>query len=155
MTLKEFIISRIRLFFFLTVMILIAQSVVGAIAEPGVSLHIRYIDLISPLYIAGLCTLPTVVTFSRKKLSLKGMLIRHAIQLVLIEGVMMLIAFTSAAIDTSRPAVLLLIGGAVFVIYVLAVAVMWLGQVSESKKMTAQLHSLQQNAEKELQSPEP
>ncbi len=155
MTLKEFIISRIRLFFFLTVMILIAQSVVGAIAEPGVSLHIRYIDLISPLYIAGLCTLPTVVTFSRKKLSLKGMLIRHAIQLVLIEGVMMLIAFTSAAIDTSRPAVLLLIGGAVFVIYVLAVAVMWLGQVSESKKLTAQLRSLQQNAEKELQSPEP
>ena len=154
MTVKEFIISRIRLFFFLTVMILIAQSIVGAIAEPGVSLHIRYVDLLSPLHIAGLCTLPTVVTFSRKKLSLKGMLIRHAIQLVLIEGVMMLIAFTSAAIDTSRPAVLLLIGGAVFVIYVLAVAVMWLGQVSESKKMTAQLHSLQQNAEKELQSPE-
>ena len=148
MTVKEFIISRIRLFFFLTVMILIAQSIVGAIAEPGVSLHIRYVDLLSPLHIAGLCTLPTVVTFSRKKLSLKGMLIRHAIQLVLIEGVMMLIAFTSAAIDTSRPAVLLLIGGAVFVIYVLAVAVMWLGQVSESKKMTAQLHALQHSVEK-------
>ncbi len=73
---------------------------------------------------------------------------RHAIQLVLIEGVMMLIAFTSDAIDSSRPAVLLLIGGAVLLIYVLAVLFLWLGQVSESKKMTAQLHQLQQNAER-------
>ena len=97
---------------------------------------------------AGLCILPTVVTYSRKKLTAKQMLVRHAIQLVLIEGVMMLIAFTSDTIDSSRPAVLLLIGGAVMLIYVLAVLFLWLGQVSESKKMTAQLHQLQQNAER-------
>jgi hypothetical protein len=149
MTVKEFIVSRIRLFFFLTVMILVAQSIIGTLAEPGISLHIRYADLLSPLYMAALCTLPTVVTFSRKKLSFNAMLIRHAVQLVLIEGVMMLIIFTSPAIDTSRPAMPLLIGGTVLVIYVLAVLMMWLGQVSESKKMTAQLHHLQESAEKE------
>ena len=42
---------------------------------------------------------------------------------------------------------LLLIGGAVLIIYVLAIFLIWLGQVSESKKMTAQLHALQQSAE--------
>ena len=147
MTVKEFIARRIKLFFILTVLILVAQAIIGTIAAPGQSLHIRYIDLLSPLYMAALCILPTVVTFSRKKLTAKQMLIRHAIQLVLIEGVMMLIAFTSASIDSSRPAVLLLIGGAVLIIYVLAIFLIWLGQVSESKKMTAQLHALQQNAE--------
>jgi hypothetical protein len=151
MTVKDFIVSRIRLFFFLTVMILLAQSIVGTVAEPGVSLHIRYIDLLSPLYLAGLCTLPTVVTYSRKKLSVKQVLIRHAIQLVLIEGVMMLISFMSPSIDTKRPELILLIGGTVLVIYVLAVLMMWLGQVSESKKMTAQLHALQQNADSDSQ----
>ena len=148
MSLKEFIEKRVKLFFILSVMILIAQAIIGMIAAPGKSLHIRYIDLLSPLYMAGLCILPTVVTYSRKKLTAKQMLVRHAIQLVLIEGVMMLIAFTSDAIDSSRPAVLLLIGGAVLLIYVLAVLFLWLGQVSESKKMTAQLHQLQQNAER-------
>lgn len=151
MTVKEFIVSRIRLFFFLTVMILLAQSIVGTVAEPGVSLHIRYIDLLSPLYMAGLCTLPTVVTYSKKKLSIKQVLIRHAIQLVLIEGVIMLISFTSPSIDTKRPEVIFLIGGIVLVIYVLAVLMMWLGQVSESKKMTAQLHVLQQSADSDSQ----
>ena len=147
MTVKEFVVKRIKLFFFLTVMILIAQAVIGTIAAPGQTLHIRYIELLSPLYMAGLCILPTVVTFSRKKLTAKQMLVRHAVQLLLIEGVMMLIAFTSPEIDSSSPAVLLLIGGAVLVIYVLAVFLLWLGQVSESKKMTAQLHALQQSAE--------
>ncbi len=151
MTVKDFIVSRIRLFFFLTVMILLAQSIVGTVAEPGVSLHIRYIDLLSPLYLAGLCTLPTVVTYSRKKLSVKQVLIRHAIQLVLIEGVMMLISFMSPSIDTKRPELILLIGGTVLVIYVLAVLMMWLGQVTESKKMTAQLHTLQQSADSDSQ----
>ena len=93
--------------------------------------------------------MPTVVTYSRKKLSVKQVLIRRAIQLVLIEGVMMLIAFKSEAIDSGRPAVLLLIAGAVLVIYVLALTIAWLGQVAESKKMTAQLLQLQQRAEEE------
>ncbi len=147
MDVKEFIGSRVRLFFFLSVMILAAQSVIGTIAEPGVSLHIRYIDLLSPLEIAFLCTLPTVVTFSRKKLSVRQMLVRHAIQLALIEGVMLLIAFLSPAIDSSRPGVLLLICGAVLVIYVAAVLAGWFGQLSASKKMTEDLHKLQENAQ--------
>lgn len=141
MTVKEFIIQRIRLFFFLSVMILIAQCVIGSILAPDQVLHYR--DLTSPLMIAGLCILPTIVMFSRKKLSLGQVLIRHAIQLVLIEGVVMLIF----SIGSERPAILLLIAGATFVIYILAVLCIWLGQVSESKKMTAQLHQLQHNAE--------
>ena len=146
MTVKEFIIQRIKLFFFLAVMILIAQSIVGTLIEPGQTLHIRYIDLLDPLAIAGLCILPTIVTFSRKKLSLRQHLFRLFIQFLLIEGVMMLIAFRSESIDTSRPEVLLLIGGAVLVIYSLAVLCSWFGQLSESKKMTAQLQKLQQSA---------
>ena len=144
MTIKEFLLKRLQLFFFLSVMILIAQAVIGTIIEPGETLHIRYIDLLSPLYIAALCILPTVVTYSRKKLTLKQMLVRLAIQLVLIEGVMFVIAFTSDTIDTSRPDVIALIAGAVFVIYVFGVLMMWLSQLHESKKMTEQLHALQQ-----------
>lgn len=149
MTVKEFIISRIKLFFFLTVMILVAQSVVGTIASPGETLHIRYLQLLDPIELAALCTLPTIVSFSRKKLSVKQVLLRHAVQLLLIEGVMMYVAFTSSIIDSSRPAVLLLIAGATLVIYVLAVVIMWLDQLSASRKMTEQLHQLQEKVQAE------
>ena len=149
MTVKEFIISRIKLFFFLTVMILVAQSVIGTIASPGETLHIRYIQLLDPIELAALCTLPTVATFSRKKLTLKQMFFRHAIQFILIEGVMMYVVFTSTVIDSSRPGVVLLIAGATFVIYVLAVLIMWLDQLSASRKMTEQLHRLQEKVQSE------
>ena len=144
MAVKEFIVQRIRLFFILTVLILIAQCVIGSVFAPEQTLH--YSDLTSPLTIAALCILPTAVTFSRKKLTLKQVLIRHAIQLALIEGVILLLAFTSDAIDSGRPVVLLTLMGATLIIYVLAVFFIWLGQLSESRKMTVQLHRMQENA---------
>ena len=141
MTLKEFVLRRIQLFFFLSVLILIAQAIIGTIVEPGETLHGRYTDLLTPLWIAALCILPTVVTYSRKKLTLKQMLIRHAIQLVLIEGVMFVIAFANGLID---PNVMIMIAVAVFAIYCLSILMIWLGQLRESKKMTEQLIKLQQ-----------
>ncbi len=141
MTVKEFLLKRLQLFFFLSTMILIAQAVIGTIAEPGETLHGRYIDLLSSVWIAALCILPTVVTYSRKKLTVKQMLLRHAIQLVLIEGVMFVIACTNGLRDFK---VLILIVAAVFVIYALSLLMIWLGQLRESKKITEQLHRLQQ-----------
>lgn len=141
MTVKEFILRRVQLFFLLTTMILIAQAVIGTIVEPGETLRGRYLDLLTPLWIAALCIVPTVVTYSRKKLTCRQMLIRHAIQLVLIEGVMFVIAYTNGLTD---PKVLLLIAAAVFVIYGFCIFILWLGQLRASKRMTEQLRKLQQ-----------
>lgn len=149
MTVKEFIISRIKLFFFLTVMILIASCAIGSLLAPDQEL--RYSDLWNPVMIAGLCIIPTLATFSRKKLSLKQMLVRHIIQLVLIEAVILLV---TPALSSGRFIDAILIAGATLIIYALAVFLMWLGQVSESKKMTAQLHQLQEKAESETVSEE-
>ena len=144
MTIKEFLLKRLQLFFFLSVMILIAQAVVGTIVEPGETLHIRYIDLLSPLFIAALCTVPTLVTYSRKKLTVRQLLIRHAIQLVLIEGVTFVIMYATGTVDFERPWVIALISVSVLVIYVLSLLMIWLSQLHESKIMTEQLHALQQ-----------
>ena len=144
MTIKEFLLKRLQLFFFLSVMILIAQAVVGTIVEPGETLHIRYIDLLSPLFIAALCTVPTLVTYSRKKLTVRQLLIRHAIQLVLIEGVTFVIMYTTGTVDFEHPWVIALISVSVLVIYVLSLLMIWLSQLHESKIMTEQLHALQQ-----------
>ena len=144
MTIKEFLLKRLQLFFFLSVMILIAQAVVGTIVEPGETLHIRYIDLLSPLFIAALCTVPTLVTYSRKKLTVRQLLIRHAIQLVLIEGVMFVIMYATGTVDFERPWVFALIAVSVLVIYVLSLLMIWLSQLHESKIMTEQLRALQQ-----------
>lgn len=87
--------------------------------------------------------LPTVVTYSKKELSLKQMIVRHIIQLVLIEGIMLTLAIVG--IDTSSQKVLsvVLIAVITIVIYALAILIMWYRQHLESKKLTELLKKMQ------------
>lgn len=143
MTLREFIIKRVQIFFFLVTMILIAQIILGNAITPKQVLH--YSDLTSTLIMAGLCMLPSVVTYSKKELSFKRLLIRQAIQLVLIEGIMLTMASIGIDDNSEKPLSLFLIGTATLVIYVLAIFVMWYQQYLQSKKLTEQLKMLQKS----------
>ena len=65
MTIKEFIISRVQIFFFLVTLILTATVVLGAIYQPDKEL--RYYHLLSPVILAACCVLPTCVTYFKKE----------------------------------------------------------------------------------------
>ena len=123
MTLREFIIKRVQIFFFLVTMILIAQVIIGNAIAPEQVLH--YSDLTSTLIMAGLCMLPSVVTYSKKELSLRQLFIRQAIQLVLIEGIMLTMATIGIDNNPQKPFSLFLIGAVTLVIYVLTILAMW------------------------------
>ncbi len=68
MTLREFILKRVQLFSFLVTMILLAQIILGNAIAPEQVLH--YSDFIETFVMAGLCILPTIVTYSKKELFL-------------------------------------------------------------------------------------
>ncbi len=72
------------------------------------------------------------------------MLFRKALMLILIEAVMMIIAFTGPEIDTDRPEVILVIGGCVLVIFVLVHLFLWLKDSAEAKRLTLDLEKFQQ-----------
>lgn len=141
MTIKEFLISRVQLFFLLTTLILAASAVIGAVIAPEEELH--YYQLFGPMAFAGLCVLPTCVSFFRKEPTLGQFIFRKAIELILIECIILFII--SPLDDGSIPALLfyVILGAVVLVIYILALLIMWLQKYRQSKKLTDQLKNLQ------------
>ncbi len=146
MEFKKFLINRLILFFMLSTLITVAVALIGTAFDGGAQLS--YMDLLMPIKYAALCMLPTFVMYSRRELSPKALLLRRALMLVLLEGVMLLIAFTSKAIDTDRIEVVLVIGLSVLVIFALANLFMWLKDSAEAKKLNRDLELFQkQHAE--------
>lgn len=141
MTFREFILSRLQLFFFLVTMILLTQITLGSAMEPNRVLH--YKDFITTFYMAGLCILPTVVTYSKKELTLKQMLVRHTIQLVLIEGIMLTLTVIGIESSSQKLLTVVLIAVAIAIIYALSIFIMWYHQYIESKKLTELLKKIQ------------
>ena len=141
MDLKRFLVNKLILFFMLSTLITAAVSLIGS-AFDGEGL-LGYGDMLVPVEYAALCMLPTLVTWSRRELLPKALLLRKAIMLVLIEAVILFIAFTSDAIDTGRPAVVLVITGSVLVIFVLANLFMWMKDAAETRKLNRELEAFQ------------
>lgn len=141
MTIKEFIISRFQLFFFLVTLILIAEYVIGVFAAPDQVLHNK--DLLGPVAAAGLCIIPTCVTYYKKEPTLKQYFVRLIIQLVLIETVMFIAANPDMGNGMSEAQVRIMIGAATFIIYVLAVLIMYCRNYRQSKALTSELKKFQ------------
>ena len=141
MELKRFLINKLILFFMLSTLITAAVSLIGSAFDSEAQLG--YGVMLMPIKYAALCMLPTLVTYSKRELSPKALLGRKVLMLVLLEGVMLLIAFTSSAIDTERPEVVLVIMGSVLLIFVLANLFLWLKDTAEAKKLNRDLEQFQ------------
>lgn len=142
MEFKRFVVNKLILFFTLSTLITVTVALVGSAFAPDE--RFGYGTMLLPIKYAALCMLPTFVTFSRRELSPKAMLFRKALMLILIEAVMMIIAFTGPEIDTDRPEVILVIGGCVLVIFVLVHLFLWLKDSAEAKRLILDLEKFQQ-----------
>jgi len=142
MEFKRFLVEKLTLFFMLSTLITLAVALIGSAYDSGG--RIGYADLLSPIRYAALCMLPTLVTWSPRELSVKELLCRKALMLVLLEAVVLLAAFSSPAIDTGNARVVLTLAGSVLVIFLLANLFLWLKDSAEAKKMTLDLARFQQ-----------
>lgn len=140
MTVKEFIRSRVQLFFFLTTMILFVSAVMGEIFAP--EKEIRYYHLFSPLIISGMCVLITSITCFRKEPTLRQYIVRHIIEILMIQiSVISIITPPENVKNSVFFYVILCI--AILIIYVLAALMMWWQKYRQSQTLTAQLKKLQ------------
>ena len=143
MEFKRFLVNKLILFFMLSTLITVAVVLIGSAFDPEA--QFGYKDMLVPIEYAALCMLPTLVTWSKRELSAKAMLLRKALMLVLIESVILFIAFTSDVINTSRIEVVLVIAGSVLVIFVVAHLFMWLKEAAEAKKLNRELEAFQKH----------
>lgn len=141
MTVKEFIISRVQIFFFLVPLILTASVILGIIYAPSQEIH--YTDLLAPMITAGWCVLPTCVTYFRKEPGLKQYLLRITLQLILIQAEVILLIDPPADGSVSPVRFYGTLEVAVCVIYALVMLMFWLQKVRQSRKLTQQLRDWQ------------
>lgn len=142
MDFKRFVLDKLYLFFMLTTLITVAVYVLGSVYDPGASFG--YGAFMSPIVYAACCVIPTFVTYSEREMKPRELLGRMAIELILIEAVVLFISFRSRAIDTDKSSVVLALVGSVLVIYVLAALISWLKDSAEAKKLNADLLEFQQ-----------
>ena len=145
MEFKKFLVNKLILFFMLSTLIAATVALMGSAFDGEARL--TYGDMLSPLRYAALCLLPTLVTWSRRELSPRAMLLRKALMLVLLEAVVLLLAFTSPNIDTDRVEVVLALAGSVLVIFVLVHLFLWLKDAAEAKKMNRDLEQFRKRHE--------
>lgn len=141
---KEFVADLARTYFILVTLITAATFFLGIYFDPNASFG--YDAFLSPLIYAACGTLPGVVLYSRHELTLKGFLFRKALQFVLIETIVLSVAFPYASDHTSRENVLPVLGTCIFVIYVLVHVIEWGLDCLSARKMTQDLIHLQRTA---------
>ena len=142
MSFKQFFIEKLSLFFMLTTLITIAIFVIGSAFDAEA--RFGYAAMMTPLRYAACCVLPTFVTYSRRELKKKELIARMALELVLIEAVMLFFAFSSPVIDTTRISVVLVIAGSVLIIYVMARLFSWLRESAEARVLNEDLRRFRQ-----------
>ena len=142
MDLRQFLLRKLMLFFILSTLITVAVFILGSVFDPGA--RFGYDALLSPLFYAGCCVIPSLVTYSRKELKPRAWILREVLQFVLTEAVVLAVAFRSSVIDTSQPPVVLGIAGSVFVIYLLVFLISWLANSSQAKQVNEELRRFQQ-----------
>lgn len=142
---KELIRDMINTYFMLTTMILVVMTVLGTYFMPEI--RFGYEQFETPLIYAAWGTLPNVVMYAKKELTMKQMLVRKIIQLILVEVIVILVALPTEILEGGNNALLISIVSCVFVIYVLTHIIEWYQESIAAKQMTEELMRFQQKHE--------
>ncbi len=92
-------------------------------------------------------TLINVVMYSRRELKVKELVVRKAVQLVLIEVLVLFAAFYDAGEKWLKADIIGKVAISIFVIYVIANLFDWVQNTLSAKRMTEELLQFQQNTE--------
>lgn len=135
--------SMLTTYFTLVTLITAAMLVLGLWQEPQAVFG--YEAYAAPL-LYGLCgMLPMGSMYSRRELTIKEVVIRKGIQLLLIEVLVLCAAFGGTEITEERMHAMGIIGISIFVIFMLAHVIGWLQDCATAKQMTKELMNLQHN----------
>ena len=123
MSIKQFIVRKLGLFFMLSTLITVAIYLLGSHFDGEA--RFGYDGFLSPLLYAGCCVLPSLVTWSKRELKPRELILRELIQFLLTEAVVLGIA------------------GSVLVIYLLVFLFSWLVNSAQAKQVNQELQAFQ------------
>lgn len=143
---KELLIHALRVYTLLVTLITILMIILGKLLDRD--RVFSYEAFLSPLIYALIGTAATVVTRSDKELSIRDLIIRKAISLLLIECAIIFIALNADSIPTEKSWVIPGLALGIFVVFVLAHVILYFADRKEAEKLNADLARYQ---EKQMQ----
>jgi len=139
---KELINDMIYTYFMLVTMIVGVMAVLGVYFIPEARFGYEAFGM--PLIYAAWGTLPNVVMYAKKELTLKQFLVRKTIQLIMVEIIVITVAIPSEHRETK---LVVALGMGILVVYFLTHLIEWFQNYSMAKKMTEELLALQRKYE--------
>lgn len=141
MELKDFLKRCLLNFLLIQAGITLSVGIIGCITQSEKGL--KYYAFFMPFVYAFFCVLPSFLTYSRKELNIKQMIIRKAIQFILIEAVALLISYLSGALINSFMCIA--IASSVAVICIAVALIGYFLSKNDADAMTKKLQILKKN----------
>lgn len=142
---KELINDMLYTYFMLVTMISGIMMVLGKRFIPDA--QFGYEAFGKPLIYAAYGTLPNVVMYGKKEFTMKQLLIRKMIQLILVEVIVINVAIPAEMIEVGKIEVVASLAISIFVVFVLTHLIAWFQNYMVAKKMTEELLAFQKNHE--------
>ncbi len=139
---KELLIRALRLYTLLVTLITVLMIILGNLLDRD--RVFSYDAFFSPLIYALIGTVATMITRSDKELSVRNLIIRKVISLLLIEGAIIFIALNADTIPTEKSWVLPGLALGVFAVFVLSHIILYFIDRKEAEKINADLARFQE-----------
>ena len=140
---KEFVNDMITTYFTLVTLITVVMFVLGTHFIPNA--EFGYEGFATPLIYAVYGSLPNIVMYSKKELTVKEVLVRKVIQLVLIEVIILVMVLPGIGDYMEHMDIVISLVICVFIIYILTHFIEWFQNYRTAKNMTEELLTFQQN----------
>lgn len=138
---KDFIVDWLKSFFMVVTLINAVMFIMGLYFMP--ENRFGYEAFAAPLVYGLAGCLPNLVMYSKHELKVKELVVRKAVQLVLVEVLVLFAAFYDAGEQWMRAEIIGSVAVSIFVIYVLANLFDWLQNMLSAKRMTEELMQFQ------------
>lgn len=140
MDFRTFFVKKVMMSFFISVTcICTAMALVGMVFEPDA--RFGYEAFLSPLIFGAVASIPSLVQYSKKDLSLRQTAIRNVLHFLLLEAVILSILYFLGLLTSVSMAVSL--GISIFVIDLTVNLVMWINDKRTAKEFNYALKKLQ------------
>ena len=139
---KELLIRTLRLYTLLVTLIIVLMIILGNLLDRG--RFFSYGAFFSPLIYALIGTVATVITRSGRELSVRSLIIRKVISLLLIEGAIIFIALNSDTIPAEKSWVIPGLALGIFAVFVLSHLILYFTDKKEADKLNADLARFQE-----------
>ena len=139
MSRREFFKVALMQFFIIVTLINVVMAVLGVIFRPDE--RFGYDAFLAPLIYAACSMIPVLLTYSKRELTVKQMIIRQVLNLLAIEAIMIGIGLSGSNVLREQPLLVVSLALSVFIIFVLVLVISWILDLGQAKQMNIDLEN--------------